>query len=88
MNLSADYDKILQETVLQDLEWHEKELDELYGDRNTDLSIKEIKIANQIVNRLTTSFNIRENENLISHLAEAIERIKEKFPEFIYPSLF
>ncbi|MFX1237902.1 MAG: hypothetical protein ACFFAS_06315 [Promethearchaeota archaeon] len=82
MNLSADYDKILEESLRNELKWHVDELDELYGRKKDDLSKEDIMSANLIISTMTDYLNFDHNHNVISDLVKSIDDIRTKYPSF------
>ncbi|MBN1803104.1 MAG: hypothetical protein JW891_16455 [Candidatus Lokiarchaeota archaeon] len=82
MNLSADYDKILEESLKNELKWHVDELDELYGQKRDKLSKEDIISASQIISTMTQSFDYDHNENVVPVLLKTIEDIRTKYPRF------
>lgn len=78
---SADYNKIFEESIKQELEWHLTEIHEILGPKKNNLSKKDIEIGSQIINTLTNNFNFMGSDSLIVRFAKIIDNIKIEYPE-------
>ncbi|MFX0032732.1 MAG: hypothetical protein ACFE8E_06415 [Candidatus Hodarchaeota archaeon] len=81
MYYCGDYDDLLEDSLIEELEWLREEFELLFKFKRQHPSIKDKQLANQmieiIVNRMKFSDDKRINEILI----EAIEKIEYNFPE-------
>jgi len=78
---SADYNKLFEDSIKRDLEWHLVEIKELLGPKKNNLSRIDIEMGTQIVNTLTNNFNFMGSDSLIVQFAKTIDAIKIEYPE-------
>ncbi len=81
---SADFNKLYEESIKKELEWHLAEINELFGSKKNKLSKSDVEIGSQIINMLTNNFNYVGNDSLIVQFAKTIDNIKIEFPELFY----
>ena len=79
MNVSANYDKILEDCKKEDLAWIEEEFDLLF--KNKKCSPEDKKIVEKIIDNLMTDVNILQNEYLLVALSKTIQGIEQKYPQ-------
>jgi len=82
MNISGDYNKILEETKQDDLIWFKEEFDLFFKNKKGKLTKKDINIANMMINHLTLNMNLLDNKRLINALAKTLESLEKDYPEF------
>lgn len=78
---TADYNKIFEDSIKEDLKWHLIEINEMFGTKKSNLSKNDIEIGTQIIHTLTNNFNFMDNDELIMQFAKTIDNIKVEFPE-------
>ena len=85
MNISADFEKLLEDSIKHQIEWYVEEFNELYGNNGReDHSKVDKSIANHILNTLTDSLEFKDSDNMLIYLAEAIETITMTYPYFFW----
>lgn len=81
MYYCGDYDDLLEDSLIEELEWLQEEFELLFKFKRQNTLEKDKRLANQmieiIVNRVKSSDDKRINEILF----EGIEKIGYKFPE-------
>jgi len=82
MNISADFDKLIEDSLKHQIEWYVEEFNELYGTNGRNYSELDKSIAHHILNRLTESIDFKNNDKVLIFLAEAIETIRMSYPDF------
>ncbi len=83
MNISADFEKLLEDSIKSQIEWYVEEFNELYGSIDREINSDVDKsIADHILNTLTESLDFRNNDNMLIYLAEAIDTIRLTYPDF------
>lgn len=84
MNLTADYEKILEDNVKEELEWLEAELSLLFKQKmlRGKYSKDDISLGNQILDNVIENIKTNESEELLSLLAITLNSIEKQFPEF------
>ncbi|MHA1294313.1 MAG: hypothetical protein ACTSQJ_16820 [Promethearchaeota archaeon] len=82
MNISVDYEKLLEETLLEELNWFEEEFDSLFEKKIDNYSKQDLNIGTKILDNLTKKINNLNNEKLIHFLAKTLNNIERKYPHF------
>lgn len=84
MNISADFDKLLEDSLKHQIEWYVEEFNELYGSNGNDNDPSKLdkSIANHILSTLTENIDFKNNDTMLIYLAEAIETIRMTYPDF------
>jgi len=77
----SDYDSILRESVQNDLFWYEQEFDLIFRNKK-EFALKDLKLANLILEKLIKILSIYQNEQLLDSFALTINNIKRKYPAF------
>ncbi|MFX1419843.1 MAG: hypothetical protein ACFE9N_13070 [Promethearchaeota archaeon] len=76
-----DYERILQDTLKEDLEWLEREFTLLFRYKKIK-SKDDIAIGNQILDQFVDNIKTNNNEEVLNLLAITLSRIEQEFPEF------
>ena len=80
MRVSADYEKIIEDNLKEELEWLECELELLgFKDKNT-YSKNDILIGNTVIDKVIDNIKSNESEDVLNSLAITINRIEQNYP--------
>ena len=79
MNISANYDKILEDSKKEDLAWIEEEFDLLF--KNKKCSKEDKKTVEKILNNLMSDIGMLQNEFLLVALSKTLQCLEQKHPE-------
>lgn len=84
MNLSGDYEKILEDTLKNELEWLEEELHLIFRQKQLKhcYSKDDISIGNQILDNVIDKIKSNNNKQLLNLLAITLNKIEKDYPEF------
>lgn len=82
MNLDFDDFKFIKHEFKEKLKWFEDEFDELLGSKTHALTKEDIKLANEILDRLSNTINEYRDEKLLFELVSTLNNIEKKHPEF------
>lgn len=82
MNVSGDYDKILEDTLKKELEWLEQEFELLFRPKKEKYTKNDISMGNQILDNVIDCIKTNPNEELLNLLAITLNKIEQAFPEF------
>lgn len=84
MSVSGNYNRILEDTIKEELLWLEQEFDYLFKTKKEGLRITEndIKIGNKILNNFIDNININHNKNLLNLLTLTLDKIEQTYPQF------
>lgn len=84
MNLSADYEKILEDNLKNELEWLEQEFQMLFKQKMLKhcYSKDDISLGNQILDNVIDSIKTNENEEVLSLLSITLNSLEKQYPEF------
>ena len=87
MNLSINFEKLLVEGLLEELEWFTDEIDEQFLKRN-DYTQDDVDHANLILDAMKKRMSVIKDEALKRSLTKAIEKIRKIYPEFFNPKFW
>ncbi len=77
----SNFEKILEDSIKDDLLWIEKEFDLLF--RYKKVKTKEdIEMGNQIINQIVELVNSNTSEFALNLLTITLNRIEQSYPEF------
>ncbi|MFX1374812.1 MAG: hypothetical protein ACFFA0_03265 [Promethearchaeota archaeon] len=84
MNLSGDYEKILEDNLKNELEWLEQEFELLFKQKKLKhcYTKEDISIGNQILDNVIENIRNNNSEQLLNLLAITLNKIEHTFPEF------
>ena len=75
MKLSLNFDKLLVEALLEDLQWFEDEIDEQFINKKT-YTYEDVDHANQILNAMKERMSVIKNEAVKRSLTKVYEAHK------------
>ena len=76
-----DYDGILKESMIQDFHWYKEEFDLIFKNKNK-YTVKDLQLANLILEKLAKILSICQSEQLMDSLTSIISNIKKRYPDF------
>lgn len=81
MNLSGDYEKILEDNLKDELEWLEQEFEFLFKQKKLKhcYTKDDISIGNQILDNVIDNIKTNKSEELLSLLAITLNKIEQTF---------
>jgi hypothetical protein len=84
MNLSGDYEKILEENLKDELEWLEQEFEYLFKQKKLKncYTKDDISIGNQILDNVIDIIKTNKSQELLNLLDITLNKIEQTFPEF------
>ncbi|MBY8989729.1 MAG: hypothetical protein KGD58_03160 [Candidatus Lokiarchaeota archaeon] len=84
MNLTADYEKLLEDNLKEELEWVVQEFQMLFKQKMLKqcYSKDDISLGNQILDNVIDNIKTNENEELLNLLGTTLNSIEKQFPEF------
>ncbi len=82
MNIDLDFGEIEQIEFRQALHWFEEEFDYIFGNKTHGFNNQEIKIANQLLDKLSETINKYHDERLLYSMIYTLNNIEKKHPEF------
>jgi len=81
VNVNEDYEKLMEDSLKDELEWLEEEFKLIF--QNKKIKTKEdIAIGNQILDQVIDNIKTGNNENLLNLLAITLNKIESAYPEF------
>ena len=81
MTVSGEYEKILEDTLKDDLEWLEREFELLFRYKKIK-SKADIAIGNQVLDQFIDNIRSNNNEEVLNLLAITLNKIEQSYPEF------
>lgn len=76
-----DYERMLHDTLKEDLEWLEREFILLFRHKKTKTK-DDIAMANQILDQFVDNIKSNNSEEVLNLLTITLNRIEHDFPEF------
>jgi len=77
-----DNKKTLRLEFKRELRWFEEEFDSIFSYKTHNFTKQDVKIANQLLDKLSESINKYKDEKLLYDLVSTINNIEKKYPEF------
>jgi len=83
MNVTGDFDKILEDNLKNELEWLEKEFDILFRHKRIKhcYTKQDICIGNKILDNVIDLIKANENEDILNLLAVTLNKLERVYPE-------
>jgi len=81
MTVSGGYEKVIEESLRDDLAWLEREFELLYRYKKVK-SKADIAIANQILDQFVDNIKSNNSEEVLNLLAITLNKIEQSYPEF------
>ena len=81
MYLNFNIEKVQKEEFKHQLDWFEREFDEIFQNNSIELTEFEKDLANSLLNKLSESINQCKNEKLLYNLVSTLNNIEKKHPE-------
>jgi hypothetical protein len=84
MNLSGDYEKILEDNIKDELEWLEQEFTLLFKQKQLKdcYSKDDISLGNQILDNVIDNIKNNESEEVLNLLAITLNSLEKSYPIF------
>ena len=81
MRVSGNFEKILEDNLLEELEWLEDEFKLLFKDKK-NFTKDDISLGNSILDKMLDSIQSQDNEDVLNMLAITLNRIEQTYPDF------
>lgn len=82
MNLKFDDQNLIKEEFKQKLYWFEEEFDMIFRNKRRNYTKDDLRLANEILDKLSETVNEYRNEKLLFDLVSTLNNIEKKHPEF------
>lgn len=84
MNISADYEKILEDNLKNELDWLEQEFEILFRQKKLKHSYtkNDISLGSKILDNVIENIKNNRSEELLNLLAITLNKIEQTYPEF------
>jgi len=82
MSLNFDDYKSLKREFKQRLHWFEEEFDLIFENKSSNYNEDDVKLANQLLDKLSETLNEYKDEKLLYHLVSTLNSIEKRHPEF------
>jgi len=82
MSVNENYNRILEDTIKEELIWLEQEFDFLFKAKKEGSTENDIKMGNQILNNVIDNINISNNKDLLNFLTLTLDKIEQTYPQF------
>ncbi|MFX0007419.1 MAG: hypothetical protein ACFFA7_08685 [Promethearchaeota archaeon] len=81
MTVSGEYEKVMEESLKDDLVWLEKEFELLFRHKKVKTKA-DIATGNQIIDQFVANINNNNSEEVLNLLAITLNKIEQNYPEF------
>jgi hypothetical protein len=81
MTVSGEYEKVMEESLKDDLAWLEKEFELLFRYKKVKTEA-DITTGNQIIDQVVDNIKNNNSEEVLTALAVTLNKIEQNFPEF------
>ena len=82
MSVSGNYNRILENTIKEELIWLEQEFNYLFRNKKEGFTENDIKMGNQILNNVIDNIDISNNKDLLNILTLTLDKIEQTYPQF------
>ena len=79
MRVSLNYHEILEETLIEKLEWLKEEFEIIFAPKTGKFTFKDKKIANDIINYILEHTYVYNNIIMLNLLNKTVENIEKKY---------
>jgi len=83
MRVSLNYHEILEEPLIKKLEWLKEEFEIIFAPKTGKFTIKDKKIANDIIDYVLEHTYIYNNIIMLNLLNETVEKIEKKYANLL-----
>ena len=82
MNVSGDYEKLLEDNLKDELNWLEEEFNFLFKSKRDKFSKHEITLGSKILDNVIDNIKHNKSEELLNLLAITLTKIEHTYPDF------
>ena len=81
MTVSGEYEKVIENSLRNDLLWLEREFEHLFRNKKI-ITKQDIILGNQILDNVIDSIKANNSEEVLNLLAITLNKIEQSYPEF------
>lgn len=82
MNVSGDYEKILEDNLKAELDWLEQEFDFLFKPKKSKYTKEDLQMGSMILDNVIDNIKTNNSEELLNLLAITLNKIEHFYPDF------
>ncbi len=82
MNVSGDYEKLLEDNLKEELDWLEQEFSILFKFKKDKYTKEDFNLGSMILDNVIDNIKTNNNEELLNLLDITLNKIEHTFPEF------
>ena len=82
INVSGDYEKILEDNLRSELDWLEEEFSFLFKSKKEKYTQHEINMGSMILDNVIDSIKTNHSEEILNLLAVTLNKIEHTYPQF------
>ncbi len=79
MRVNLNYYEILEETLIEEMEWLKEEFEILFAPKTSKFAIKDKKIANDIIDYVLEHTYVYGNIIMLNLLNETVKKIEKRY---------
>ncbi|MFX1313908.1 MAG: hypothetical protein ACFFHD_15060 [Promethearchaeota archaeon] len=78
----GDYEDLLEDSLIEELEWLKEEFEFLFKSRKHHPTDKDKQLANQMIENVFNKIDFLDDKQINNFFIEALENIEHNFPKF------
>ncbi len=82
MNISGDYEKLLEDNLKEELAWLEQEFEYIFKPKKNKYTKEDLNMGSMILDNVIDNIKTNNSEELLNLLAITLNKIEHTFPEF------
>ncbi len=82
MNVSGNYEKILEDNLKAELDWLEQEFKYIFKPKKNKYTEEDLNMGAMILDNVIENIKTNNSEELLNLLAITLNKIEHMFPEF------
>ena len=82
MNISGDYEKLLEDNLRDELTWLEEEFNFLFKPKRENYTNHDLSLGTKILDNVIDNIKTNKSEELLNLLAMTLNKIEHTYPQF------
>ena len=83
MHLYGDFDEILEENLIKELEWLKEEFELFFEPKKGNFSKMDLNLAKKIIENFMDCINLIDNPRILELVSDTLNELDLKFPKLL-----
>ena len=83
MHLHGDFDEIIEENLINELEWLKEEFALLFEQKKCNFSKTDLNLAQKIIENFMDRINLIENKRILELVSDTLNDLDLKYPKLL-----